>query len=106
MACHTIVRELRRCMVRTCGRVEISLVTTIAVGRQSLIHTIFMTRFTRNSYVRSDKLKIGCGVIEGGGFPRNCRMACHTIVRELRRNVIRTCGCIEIRLVTAVAFGR
>ena len=72
MACHTIVRELRRSMVRTCGRIEISLMTTIAVGRQSFEYAVFMTRFTRNSYVRSDKLEIGCGVIEGGWFPRNC----------------------------------
>jgi CO dehydrogenase/acetyl-CoA synthase epsilon subunit len=104
MALNTIRRELRRNVIWIRGRVETRLMTPdTSIWRIIEIAVDMAFRaIVRDGHVRARDGPNG-GMVKGRRHPRLITMALNTIRWELRRNVIRICSSIEIRLVTADA---
>jgi hypothetical protein len=93
---------LRRHVIRIRGRVEVRLMAADARVRRIIEAPVDMAfrAIVCDGYVRARNRPDG-GMVKGRRRPRLIIMALDTICRELRRYVIRICGRIEIRLMTA-----
>ncbi len=102
----TFVRELTGHMVGTGDGIEFSLMTTIAVRRETFELSVGMTRHTRCGRMGADERECRCAVIECRWFPSCIGMTRNTIMRKERRYMVRRYSCSKIILMTAVTIGR
>jgi CO dehydrogenase/acetyl-CoA synthase epsilon subunit/predicted nucleic acid-binding Zn finger protein len=104
VALNTIRWELRRYVIRICGRVEIRLVTTDASIRSIIEVAVDMAFRTivRDGNVCACDWPNGV-MVKNGRHPRLIRVANYAIRTKITRNVIRIRGRVEIRLMTADA---
>ena len=96
--------ELTGDMVR-CHNAGIFLeMACVAIRCEVLVHFVLMAFRTVGFDMCAGESEVRLVVIEDGGLPDRCGMACETIVRELSLIVIGSDELIDVRLVARVAL--
>src|SRR5215475_12235071 len=97
MASGTRGRESCRQMWRTVRLLILRLVTAVAISRYGSVVVVYVAVRTGNARMGAGQRKASVVVVKGSGSPGRRAVAHLTLLREVRRNVVRIVGRLELR---------